>query len=331
MKENSEEKFTLIYKKEIEKIDHKLSRVFINKKPSSLYEPCRYIIDGGGKRLRPFLVLLSSSAAGGKFNQVYNAAIAVEILHNFTLAHDDIMDNADLRRGRPTMHKKYDINTAILAGDNMNAVAYHYLLKDCMNNDKQVLQKFTDGIIEICEGQSYDKEFELRSDVTIDEYLKMIKKKTAALAEICCSIGARIGGGTEPIIKALEGYGRNLGMAFQLQDDLLDIFGDEAEFGKKVGGDLIEGKKTYLFLKALESSDGKDRAALEDVIRNKGVKNNQVGFYKDLYFRLGVIDETQSQIKKYTSMALKSLKPVKNNIARQMMIWLANSLIKRSK
>jgi geranylgeranyl diphosphate synthase type II len=269
-----------IYKTELNKIDLRLAKLLKGKKPGSLYEPCSYILNGGGKRIRPFLVLISAKAVGSEFNKVYNAAIAVEILHNFTLVHDDIMDNSDKRRGRQTLHKKYDISTAILSGDNLVALAYENLLKDCYENINSVVSIFTKGVVEVCEGQSLDKEFELRKSVSIPEYKRMIYKKTAALIETCCSIGAQLANADQKQLKAVSDFGRNLGMAFQIQDDLLDITAKESEFGKLIGGDLIEGKKTYLFLRALEKARGKDKENLLKVVRKKGIKHREIQKYK---------------------------------------------------
>ncbi len=321
-------RFESTYLKEKAIIEKKLSGLLKNNNPKSLYEPCSYILNSEGKRIRALLVLLSAQAAGGRFKDVYNAAIAVEILHNFTLIHDDIMDNADKRRGLPTLHIKYDLSTAILAGDNLIAVAYQNLLKDCKSNDRRVVEAFTKGIIEICEGQSLDKEFEVRKEVSIKEYMKMIEKKTAALAKMCCSIGSQISGGSKKEIKALEIYGLNLGIAFQLQDDMLDIVGDEKEFGKKVGGDLMEGKKTYLFLRALEKARGKDKSDLIKVIRKKGIKKNQISKYRNIYIKLGVIEEVKQLVEKYTDKALKAVNKIDNAGSLK---WLAFTLLKRSK
>ncbi|MBU2494722.1 MAG: polyprenyl synthetase family protein [Bacteroidetes bacterium] len=319
------------YEKEVNKIENKFSVLFKGRKPKSLYEPCSFIMQSGGKRLRPFLVVISNYAVSGRLSGAYNAAAAVELLHNFTLVHDDIMDNADKRRGRPTLHIKYNLSTAILAGDNLIGLAYEYLLKDCKDNDKKVLQTFTKGMIEVCEGQSMDTDFESQKKVTIPEYDLMISKKTAALAEMCCSIGAQIGGGNNIEIKALADYGKYLGMAFQYQDDLLDIMGDETEFGKTVGGDLVAGKKTYLFLRALEKAKGPQKTALQKVIKNKGIRRNQVKKYREIYVDLGVLVDAQKEIKKYTDKALKSLNKLTNHEAKEILIWLANALIKRNK
>lgn len=317
------------YKREITKVDKKLNSAFKNNEPKSLYDPCAYALETGGKRLRPFLVMLSAKAVGGKISVVYNAALAVEILHNFTLIHDDIMDNADIRRGRAALHKKYDENIAILSGDNLMAISYLYLVKDCKKNVNEVVNHFTQGIIEICEGQSFDKDFETKKNVSIDEYLFMIQKKTAALAEMCCFIGAKIVGGSKTEVNNMAKFGRNLGMAFQLQDDLLDIFGDEKQFGKTVGGDLVEGKKTFLFLKALEKAKGEDKRLLKKVIENKGIKKNQVAKYRAIYEKLGVIDETQKEIRKYSKNALKCVEKVKNSEAKEILDWLTHKLVDR--
>lgn len=325
----SAKKYRLLISKQRKIVEQRIRKVFANRKPRSLYEPSSYLLESGGKRLRPLLVLLSAKAVGAKYSQAYDAAVAVELLHNFTLVHDDIMDNADKRRGRFTLHKKYDVNTAILAGDSLLSVAYEYLLKDCNGNAKEILASFTKGLIEVCEGQSLDKEFELRNNVTLKEYLEMIRKKTAAMAEMCCSIGALIGHASNAEIKALESYGRNIGIAFQIQDDLLDITADEAEFGKVIGGDLIEGKKTYLFIKAFEKAKGEDRRKLFQVILNKGISKQEVNDYKEIYHRLGVLDEARNSVYRYTDDAVKSLKYLKSKEDREIFKWIAYSLIER--
>ena len=318
-----------LYETERKKINKILSAALKNRKPESLYEPGSYILNSGGKRLRPLLVLLSAKAVGGKFTNAYNAAAAVEMLHNFTLVHDDIMDNADKRRGRLTLHKKYNDNTAILTGDSLLSIAYEYLLKDCNGNSKQVISAFTHGLIEVCEGQSLDTDFEQRKNVTISEYLLMIKKKTAAMAEMCCKIGALLGGGSNPQVNALGNYGMNLGIAFQIQDDLLDISADEKKFGKTIGGDLVEGKKTFLFLEALEKSKGENRKKLLKVIERKGIRKNQVKSYKLIYEELGVLNDARKKIQYYTDKALRSINLLDEK-NKNIFIWLADSLIHRT-
>jgi geranylgeranyl diphosphate synthase type II len=318
-----------LYETERKKINKILSDALKNRKPESLYEPGSYILNSGGKRLRPLLVLLSAKAVGGKFKDAYNAAAAVEMLHNFTLVHDDIMDNADKRRGRLTLHKKYDHNTAILTGDSLLSIAYEYLAKDCDGNAKEVFNAFTQGLIEVCEGQSLDTDFEHRKIVTLLEYIIMIKKKTAAMAEMCCKIGALLGGGTKNMVNAISKYGLNLGIAFQIQDDLLDISADEIKFGKTIGGDLVEGKKTFLFLLALEKSKGEDREKLLNVIKRKGIRRNQVKSYKLIYEKLGVLEDARSEIKKYTLKALQSINVLEIE-NKKIFRWLADSLIHRT-
>ena len=325
------DKYLKNYIKETEKIDKKLAQLLIKSKPDSLYEPCSYILQSGGKHLRAYFVLLSTKVVGGKFSQANNAALSVEILHNFTLVHDDIMDSAEKRRGRDTLHIKYDVSTAILAGDSLIAIAYKNLLKDCIINTTQILNTFNESVIEICEGQSLDKDFEVREDVTIEEYKTMIYKKTSALIQMCCSIGGQLGNGTKAEIKALENYGKNLGLAFQLKDDLLDIIGDVKDFGKNVGGDLIEGKKTFLFLKALELATGDDKNELLKVIANKGIKKNQINKYKMIYEKLNILKITENEINKYTNLAIKSIKKLKDSEEKDTLIWLATYLINRNK
>ncbi|GAB4301224.1 MAG: polyprenyl synthetase family protein [Ignavibacteriaceae bacterium] len=320
--------FRELYNREKNKIELRIGKVFRNRKPDSLYNPGKYILNSGGKRLRPLLVLLSAKAAGGKFSDAYNAAVAVELLHNFTLVHDDIMDNADKRRGRVTLHKKYDSSTAILAGDSLLAVAYECLLKDCRQNPVKIFQSFTKALVKVCEGQSLDKDFETRTAVAPEEYIEMISKKTAAMIEMCCELGGLIAGAPNKIVRALALFGRYIGIAFQIQDDLLDITADEKKFGKTSGGDLVEGKKTFLFLRALEKATGADREALLRVIKNKGIKRDDVNKYKMIYRRLGVIDDSVSIIKNYSEKASQQLKYLSKD-DKAILHWLNDSLINR--
>jgi geranylgeranyl diphosphate synthase, type II len=324
-------KYKKTYLAEVKKIEIELKKLLKDKEPISLYEPCSYVINAGGKRLRPFLVLISVKASGGKFSQAYNGALAVELLHNFTLVHDDIMDNSDKRRGRPTLHNAYNVDTAILAGDGLVALAYETLIKDCKQNVNKIFSTFTEGIKQVCEGQSLDKEFELKKFVSIDEYKVMIYKKTAALLETCCAVGSLIACGSVKEVKAASSYGRNLGMAFQIQDDLLDIFADESQFGKATGTDLLEGKKTYLFLRALEKARGNDKKLLLNIIKNKGTERTMIPIYKEMFLRLGVIKDAEQEIIKYTKLALKNISTLPDEEGRELMNWLANYLIHRNK
>jgi geranylgeranyl diphosphate synthase type II len=331
LKDSDYNKFNKFYGQQRAVIDKKLANALKKRKPESLYGPSSYILESCGKRLRPLLVILSAMAVGAKPQKVYNASLSVEMLHNFTLVHDDIMDNADLRRGNLTLHKKYNLNTAILAGDSLLAVAYEYLLKDCDINAQQVISSFTNGLVKVCEGQSLDTEFERKANVTLDEYIDMISKKTAALLQTCCEIGAYLGNGNYDDIKSLADYGNHLGIAFQIQDDLLDITADKAEFGKRIGGDLLEGKKTFLFIVALDRAVGKDKEDLLKVIKNKGIRSNQIEKYKRLYERLGVLDEAKKAIKKRTENALRSIDNLSDKLSIDIFYWLADLLIKRNK
>ncbi len=325
------DKFYSLYERERIKVEKKLLNSLKDRKPESLYAPGLYIIEGGGKRLRPLLVLFSAKAAGGKFSDAYNASVAVELLHNFTLVHDDIMDNADKRRGRLTLHVKNNLSTAILVGDSLLSIAYEYLLKDCTGGTELIMSSFTKSLIDVCEGQSLDKDFETRESVSIDDYIFMIEKKTAALLKMCCTIGGILGGGNKNVVNALANFGKNLGIAFQIQDDLLDITGEENEFGKFVGGDLVEGKKTFLFIKALEKAGGKELKSLKKIISNGGIRINQISSYKQIYIKLNVLEDAKEAIKYYSGKALASLKFLNKKEDREIFTWLANSLIKRNK
>jgi len=326
----SEKKFLLRLEKERNTINKKLKHVLAKRTPRSLYEPSDYIIADKGKRLRPLLLLFSTEAVGGAVKSSYNAALAVEMLHNFTLIHDDIMDNADKRRNKLTVHVKYDVNTAILAGDGLLAVAYEYLLKNLTIPGNKIVEYFTNGLLEVCEGQSLDKEFELLNSVSLKDYIVMITKKTAAMMEMCCAVGAHLGGGSFEEIRALGAYGKNLGIAFQIQDDLLDITGDEKDFGKKIGGDLIEGKKTFLFLSALQLAKGNDKKLLHTMIQKKGIQPSQVQTYKQLYGKLGVLDSARKEIIRYTKKALQQVRKIQSQNAQEIFTFLAYSLIQRT-
>jgi geranylgeranyl diphosphate synthase, type II len=320
--------YSSLYDKQRILLEKKLNTTLDNRKPESLYSPGKYIISGGGKRLRPLLLIFSAKAVGSKSNY-YNTASAVELLHNFTLVHDDIMDNADKRRGRITLHKKYDINKALLVGDSLLSVAYEILLADVKVNQAEVVNAFTKSLVEICEGQSMDKDFETSPDVTLDEYMIMIRKKTAEMLKMCCKVGALAGSGSREEINALSSYGINLGIAFQIQDDLLDITGSEEKFGKKIGGDLMEGKKTFLILKAMELSKGEFKKELKKYISGKGIKQEKIPYYKNMFEENGVIRSAEDEIKNYTLKALKPLKNLKEDKYKDFFIWLANNLIHR--
>lgn len=327
MNKNYKEKYTS-YKKIIDK---KLSNVITSNFPLSIYEPLKYILSGGGKRIRPALLLFSCEAVGGNYKKALDAAVSIEMLHNFTLIHDDIMDNADKRRGKETIHKKWNDDTAILSGDALLGLAYDILLKTKSNNIQKITKAFTEGIIEVCEGQGYDKEFETKENVSLEDYIMMINKKTSQLLVSCARIGALIGNADSKTIKHLENYAMNIGLAFQIQDDLLDVTADETKFGKKIGGDIREGKKTFLLLKALEIvNNKKDKRLLNSVIIKKGLKKeSEVTDIKKLYLKYGIIDYAAKEVVKYTNIANGYLDNLRNKNARDSLIWFSDMLLNR--
>ncbi|MGB5238578.1 MAG: polyprenyl synthetase family protein [Flavobacteriaceae bacterium] len=290
-----------------ELISHLKEKISV-KEPQNLYEPISYIMNLGGKRLRPALTLLATDLLNGDYKQALPAALAVEVFHNFSLVHDDILDDAPLRRGQQTVHEKWDINTGILSGDAMLIMAYELL--SVYNNPefKVLIEIFNDTSLKVCEGQQYDIDFETREDVTIDEYLKMISYKTAVLIAAALKMGAVIAGSGDEQQKALFNYGMNLGIAFQLQDDFLDAFGDASLFGKQIGGDIIENKKTYLYLKAKELGSKAEKKELADLYsldpRDPSVKIRVV---KEIFHSSGAVDKTREAIGLFTTSAFKEL------------------------
>lgn len=299
------------------------------KYPSSLYEPLNYIMSGGGKRIRPLLMILACEAFGGEFEDAVDAAVAIEILHNFTLVHDDIMDNAATRRGKETIHKRWDVNTAILVGDELIGLSYRSLLKTRSRRIDDVVRAFTDGVIEVCEGQAFDKEFESDNSISLDDYFLMIKKKTAELIRISSVIGSIIADAGNDEIELISCYAQKLGFAFQIQDDLLDVVADENEFGKKIGGDILEKKKTYLYLKALELNNKNDRDHLVALYTEGNENHNKTGEVINIYKRSGVVESAKDEIRKYTLKANESLSQLKNEQARYRLKSFSDMLLNR--
>jgi geranylgeranyl diphosphate synthase type II len=270
---------------------------------NSLYEPVNYILSGGGKRVRPMIVMLVCSSLGGDIINSLDAAVALEILHNFTLVHDDIMDNALTRRGKETIHKKWDVNTAILVGDELIGLSYRSLLKTKSARINEILKVFTDGVVEVCEGQALDKEFELSNEVSIGNYLIMIRKKTAELLKTSALIGALLAEAETEDMDLISGYALNTGIAFQIQDDLLDVSANENEFGKKIGGDIIERKKTFLYLKALESASPEVKSELVEIYDSAGNETEKIKKVIEIYKKLFVMEEARKYVEYYTSKA----------------------------
>ncbi|WP_136481463.1 polyprenyl synthetase family protein [Cognatitamlana onchidii] len=278
------------------------------KEPRNLYEPITYILGLGGKRLRPVLTLMTADIFNASYKTAMDAALSVEVFHNFSLVHDDIMDDAPLRRGQATVHEKWDVNTGILSGDAMLIMAYQLF----ENYDALIFQElaklFSKTALEVCEGQQYDVDFETRNDVTISEYLKMIEYKTAVLVGAAMKMGAIVARASEQDQNNIYEFGKNLGIAFQLQDDYLDAFGDPKTFGKQVGGDIIENKKTFLYLKALEFLNETDKTKLTNLfstnLDDNSAKIEQVKIY---FEQSGSALATKEAIQQYTNKAFSVL------------------------
>jgi geranylgeranyl diphosphate synthase type II len=280
----------------------------INKNPKNLYEPIDYILRLGGKRMRPVLTLMTAEVFNADYKEALPAAMAVEVFHNFSLVHDDIMDDAPLRRGSSTVHEKWNINTGILSGDAMLILAYQYFEQYEPTVFRDLAKLFSKTALEVCEGQQWDVDFETRKDVTIPEYLKMIEYKTAVLVAAAMKMGAIIAKTSEENANLIYDFGLHLGLAFQLQDDYLDAFGDPETFGKQVGGDIIENKKTYLYLKAVEFSDSKQAQQLNDLFAIHSNDNDaKIEEVKNIFNASGASEATQEAIKEYTFKAFETL------------------------
>ncbi len=249
-----------------------LAALFPQAAPAALYEPARYVLAGGGKRLRPVLLLLAARACGASTADALPAALAVEVFHNFTLVHDDIMDGADTRRARPTVHRRWNEPVAILSGDLMLGEAYRLLAQTPRGDLRGLLACFSTMVEKLCEGQTLDMDFETRADVSVEAYQDMIARKTGALVEACLELGGRIGGADGETLEALRSIGYHIGQAFQMQDDLLDLVADDAAWGKPIGGDLVEGKKTFLLLRAIERATGRRRRGSRRSSPRKGCR-----------------------------------------------------------
>ena len=281
------------------------------KEPQNLYQPIDYILNLGGKRLRPVLTLMTTDIFGSDYNKGMDAALAVEVFHNFSLIHDDIMDEAPIRRGQETVHEKWDLNTGILSGDAMLIMAYQ-LFENYENEIfKHLAKLFSKTALEVCEGQQYDIDFETREDVTIPEYLKMIEYKTAVLVGAAMKMGAIVAKASIEDQNNIYEFGKNLGIAFQLQDDYLDAFGNPETFGKQIGGDIIENKKTYLYLKALEFSNNDEKYQLEDLFSiNPKDNTDKIETVKQLFVSTGSVEATKKAIEEYTNKAFKVLNSI---------------------
>ena len=276
--------------------------------PQQLYSPIAYILGIGGKRLRPVLTLMTCGCFGGAHQDAMPAALAVELFHNFSLIHDDIMDQAPLRRGQMTVHHKWDLNTGILSGDALLILAYQHFEAYAPDVFMDLARLFSKTALEVCEGQQYDMDFETRAEVALDQYLKMIEYKTAVLVGAAMKMGAIVAGASDQAQQRIYDFGLSLGMAFQLQDDYLDAFGDPKHFGKQAGGDILSGKKTYLYLAAFSAASADQRTELLDLFQNKTLANDtKISRVLDLFEATGAPIQAQRAIKHYTHEAFQQL------------------------
>jgi geranylgeranyl diphosphate synthase type II len=312
-------------------LEHEIKKQKYGKDPASLYEPIRYLMGLGGKRLRPMLTLLSYSLYKEDVKSILPYAVAVEAFHNFTLMHDDIMDKAPLRRGKATVHEKWNTNTAILSGDVMLVRVYDMFVDVEDNLIKKIFRRFNRCASEVCEGQQWDMEFETRSDITEVQYLNMIRLKTAVLLGFSLELGAVLAGASDKDCKALNEFGVNIGMGFQLKDDLLDAYADSKKFGKQVGGDIIANKKTFLLIKASELSRGKQRKDLENWLAQKKFnKTKKVNAVKAIYDNLDIPRLTERKINNYFKKGFSKLGDLNCSAdAKQTLVQFAEQLIQR--
>ncbi len=302
------------------------------KEPENIYAPITYILGLGGKRLRPVLTLLTTELFGSNYKEALDAALAIEIFHNFSLVHDDIMDDAPLRRGKQTVHEKWDINTGILSGDAMLIMAYQLFENYPDETFRKLAQLFSKTALEVCEGQQYDIDFELRDDVTITEYLKMIEYKTAVLVGAAMKMGGIIAQASTSDQDHIYEFGKNLGIAFQLQDDYLDAFGDPETFGKQVGGDIIENKKTILYLLALKLGNSEQQSGLLDLysIQPQDPKD-KVNAIKNVFLSTGSAKQTKLEIENYTQKAFEVLDELEVSEDKKVLLRkFGESLMQRS-
>ena len=319
------------FESDLQRIEHALNAVGKNQKPSSLYDPISYLTGIGGKRIRPLLCLLGTRMFGGNVDTALPAAIAIELFHNFTLMHDDIMDKADVRRGQPTVHTRWSPSQAILSGDVTLVLAYEELLKIPVEVREKVIHQFNRTAIEVCEGQQYDLDFEKRNDVSEEEYLEMIKLKTSVLVAASVTIGAMIAGANDEQVEKVYEYGLNIGLSFQLRDDLLDTFGDES-FGKRIGGDILADKKTYLLIRSMRMAGEAEKAILDKHIGvmplDPEVKVNEV---KSVMETLAVAEETQKLAGDHYHVGMAALKELSGHgVDVDDLSYLANLMLERS-
>ena len=310
-------------------INNEIAKLDWKREPYGLYEPIEYTLAAGGKRVRPQLAMIASRMFDGKDEAVLPAALALEVFHNFTLLHDDVMDKADMRRGRPTVHVKWNENTAILSGDQMLIEAYKLLSGVPADKLPKVLQLFNQMATEICEGQQYDVDFESQEQVALDDYLLMIRLKTSVLLANALQIGAYIAGADEQAQDALYQFGIVVGLAFQIQDDILDVWGDPQTFGKAVGGDISCNKKTFVYLTALQLATTLNHSTqLLNHWYSQVLEDNteKIAAVKAIFEQLGVREACEAVVAQYTQSALEILDTLPQNTATEQLRQLANKL-----
>ncbi|MFH1052536.1 MAG: polyprenyl synthetase family protein [bacterium] len=320
-----------LYTEFLGKVTNRIEEFVKAEEPVSLYVPYKYIMTAGGKRIRAVMTMITSGAVGGKPEDALDCGVAIEILHNFTLVHDDIMDRSPMRRNKPTIHAKWDEPTAILTGDVMVGHALRLLPDMSQNkNSCEIMREFSQGLIEVCEGQAYDMQFNEKKDVSIEDYILMITKKTARLLETSAVIGGFCGNANENRILSLRNYANSLGLAFQIQDDLLDISAEQVELGKTIGLDIVEGKKTFLIIKAQEKAvKHSDKNLLKKFMNENGLSKEYIPDIQDLFKRLGVFDDAQLRIMEYFEKADNETYKLPENDYTGMLRWLLKKLNKR--
>ncbi len=301
------------------------------KKPINLYEPIEYTMEMGGKRIRPFLCLMATQLFNGDVYKAIKPALGLEIFHNFTLLHDDIMDNADVRRNRPTVHKKWNENVGILSGDAMLINAYQYISQCDKDILPELLKLFNEVAIGVCEGQQYDMDFEERIDVSVDEYLEMIKLKTAVLLAGSLKAGAIVANAALNDAELIYNFGINIGIAFQLQDDYLDSFGDQKSFGKKIGGDIVANKKTFLLITALNNATFEDKQTLKSWINAKDFNEQEkINAVKSIYSKNLVDESSKKLMLEYYNLAMENISHINgNDKIKAELIEYASNLMQR--
>ena len=318
------QKYKTLIEKEIDQLDYSF------KQPANLYEPIHYILQLGGKRMRPILCIMASDLFEGSRSHSLAQAMTVELFHNFSLIHDDIMDEAPLRRGKETVHEKWNSNIGILSGDAMLVKAYEFLAKAESQHLSQLLKVFNKTALEVCEGQQLDMDFEVRNDVSIPDYLQMIEMKTAVLLGAALQMGAIVAGAHAEDQQNLYEFGKNIGIAFQLQDDILDVYADPEKFGKQVGGDIISNKKTFLLLRAFELADEKNREALKTWMEKEAFNpEEKVRAITEIYNALNVRSLATAQMNEYFDSGMQAMERIQQpdelklplkNLAKELML-----------